>query len=213
MTPCMRHQGIGSNGIEFAFPKYWGPEGFSSDPYYTILTRVWRHNCKQRDKIGRERNRFIYTRCLRKKEVRGRELRCNFGSRNRASGAHWNTHKNTPNKHVKQEWYETNGKYLRKWVKTWIMIYFRAPNDPGIEPLRPIFNTPPKVAQIDMYTKTDAKPVENFWESNKRKPSCWLILALLGPKRDRKFGLQGPFFTHTWKYPRYAYKPSSMVPY
>ena len=30
------------------------------------------------------------------------------------------------------------------------MIYFKAQNDPEIEPLRLIFNTPLKVAQIDM---------------------------------------------------------------
>ena len=32
------------------------------------------------------------------------------------------------------------------------MIYFGAQNEPEIGPLRPIFNTPLKVAQIDMYT-------------------------------------------------------------
>ena len=33
----------------------------------------------------------------------------------------------------------------KKWLKTWIMIYFGAQNDPEIGPLRPIFNTPLKV--------------------------------------------------------------------
>ena len=47
--------------------------------------------------------------------------------------------------------------------KTWITIYFGAQNDPEIGPLRPIFNTPLKVAQINMYTQTDVKPVENVW--------------------------------------------------
>ena len=37
------------------------------------------------------------------------------------------------------------------------MIYFGAQNDPKIVPLRPIFNTPLKVAQIDMYTTTDIR--------------------------------------------------------
>ena len=46
------------------------------------------------------------------------------------------------------------------------MIYFVAQNDLEIGSLRPIFNTPIKVAQIDVYTKTDAKQVENFWESD-----------------------------------------------
>ena len=57
-------------------------------------------------------------------------LRCNLNSRprNRAFGAHhWNTHRITTNKHVKQEWCETNGIYMRKWLKTWTMIYLRGP--------------------------------------------------------------------------------------
>ena len=45
---------------------------------------------------------------------------------------------------------------------TWIMIYLGAQNDPEIGPLGTIFNTPLKVAQIDMYTKTDAQPVRIF---------------------------------------------------
>ena len=60
---------------------------------------------------------------------------------------------------------------------TWIMIYLGAQNDPEIEPLGPIFNTPlkhVKVAVIDMYTKTDAQPVGNFWENDQR-PEFWLI--------------------------------------
>ena len=42
------------------------------------------------------------------------------------------------------------------------MIYLGAQNDPEIGPLGPIFNTLLKVAQIDMYTKTDAQPVGYF---------------------------------------------------
>ena len=45
---------------------------------------------------------------------------------------------------------------------TWIMIYLGAQNDPEIGPLGPVFNTPLKVAQTDMYTKTDVKPVGIF---------------------------------------------------
>ena len=30
----------------------------------------------------------------------------------------------------------------------------------------PIFNAPLKAAEICMYTKTDAKPVETFWEND-----------------------------------------------
>ena len=61
---------------------------------------------------------------------------------------------------------------------TWIMIYLGAQNDPEIGPLGPIFNTPLKVAQIDMYTKTDAQPVGNLLE-NYERPEFWLIW---GPK-------------------------------
>ena len=48
------------------------------------------------------------------------------------------------------------------------MIYLGTQHDPEIWPLRPILNTPLKVAHMDMYTKTDAKPVENFWEYDER---------------------------------------------
>ena len=64
---------------------------------------------------------------------------------------------------------------------TWIMIYLGAQNDPEIGPLGPIFNTPLKVAQIDMFTKTDAQPVGNFLENDQR-PEFWLIW---GPKRPK----------------------------
>ena len=75
---------------------------------------------------------------------------------------------------------------------TWIMIYLGAQNDPEIGPLGPIFSTPLKVAQIDMYTKTDAKPVGNFLENNQR-PEFWLIW---GPKVAQKLGLWGPHSPH-----------------
>ena len=42
------------------------------------------------------------------------------------------------------------------------MIYLEAQNDPEIGPLWPILNTALKVAQIDIYTKTDAKPERIF---------------------------------------------------
>ena len=75
---------------------------------------------------------------------------------------------------------------------TWIMIYLGAQNDPEIGPLGPTFNTPLKVAQIDMYTKNDAKPVGNFWE-NYQRPKFWLIT---GPKVAQKLGLWGPYSPH-----------------
>ena len=53
--------------------------------------------------------------------------------------------------------------------------YFGAPNDQEIRPLRPIFNTPLKVAQIEMYTKTDKKPMENFWENFQRPDFFYLF--------------------------------------
>ena len=44
----------------------------------------------------------------------------------------------------------------------WIMIYFGAQSDPEIGPLGSIFNTPLKIAKIDMFSKTDAKPMDIF---------------------------------------------------
>ena len=46
------------------------------------------------------------------------------------------------------------------------MIYLGVQNDPEIGPLGPIFNTPLKVAQIVMYTKTEAKPLEILCEND-----------------------------------------------
>ena len=56
------------------------------------------------------------------------------------------------------------------------MIYLGAQNDPEIGPLGPIFNIPPKVPQIDIYNKTDAKPLKNVWENNQR-PEFWAYEA------------------------------------
>ena len=58
------------------------------------------------------------------------------------------------------------------------MIYLGAQNDSVIGPMRPIFNTPLKVDQIDMYTKTDAKPVEIFLDNDQKLK----FLLILGPK-------------------------------
>ena len=64
---------------------------------------------------------------------------------------------------------------------TWIMIYLGAQNDPEIGPLGPVFNTPLKVAQIDMYTKTYVKPVGIFLENDQRT-EFWLIWGPKWPK-------------------------------
>ena len=112
----------------------------------------------------------------------------------------WNTPNYTPNKHVKQEGCETSGKYLRKWINIRIMFYFGAQYDFEIGPLRPIFNTPLKVAQIDIYTKTHEKPVENCWE-NDHIPE---FLLILGPKVARKLDLWGPYSPHIYMYLQWA---------
>ena len=62
------------------------------------------------------------------------------------------------------------------------MIDFGAQNDPKIGPLGPIFNTLIKVAQIDMYTKTDAKPVGICLENNQRPGFLLIYGAQCGPK-------------------------------
>ena len=72
------------------------------------------------------------------------------------------------------------------------MFYFGAQNDPEIGPLRPTFNTPLKVAQINMKTKTDAKTVEIFWENDQRPK----FLLILGPKVGPKLDLWGPYSPH-----------------
>ena len=84
------------------------------------------------------------------------------------------------------------------WENDWrpeSMINFGAQNDPEIGPLRPIFNAPLKIAQIDKYTKTDVNPVKTFWENDQR-PEFSLIL---GPKVIQKLGLWGADILNTSK--------------
>ena len=57
------------------------------------------------------------------------------------------------------------------------MIYFEAQNHPEIGPLRPIFNTLLKIAQIDMYTKTVAK----FFEKMTKDYNFYLYLGTNWP--------------------------------
>ena len=49
------------------------------------------------------------------------------------------------------------------------MFYFGAQNDTEIGPMKPIFNTLLKIAQIDKQTKTNVKPVDNFSENDQRR--------------------------------------------
>ena len=71
------------------------------------------------------------------------------------------------------------------------MIYFGVWNDTETGPLRPIFNKPLKVAQIDMQTMTDVKPVETFWENDQRLE----FYPFVGAKCP-KLGLWGPYPQH-----------------
>ena len=66
--------------------------------------------------------------------------------------------------------------------KTLIMFYFVAQNDPEIEPVWPILNTPLKVAQIYVQTKTDSKPVEIFLNNDQRP--------------EFKLDIRGPYSPH-----------------
>ena len=72
------------------------------------------------------------------------------------------------------------------------MINLGTQNDPEIGPLGPIFNMLLKVDQIDMNTNTGAKPVEKFWENDKRPE----FLLILGPKVAPKLSLCGPYSPH-----------------
>ena len=64
-------------------------------------------------------------------------------------------------------------------------------NDAEIGPLGPIFNTLLSVAQIDMYTKTDAQPVEKFWENCQRSE----FSLILGAQSVPKIGSLRPIFS------------------
>ena len=83
------------------------------------------------------------------------------------------------------------------------MIYFGAQNDPEIGALRPILKTPLKVAQIDMYTKTDMKLVENFRENKAPEvPALDLIIENRNTSmttRRAKFSLCSKKWNHFWR--------------
>ena len=68
---------------------------------------------------------------------------------------------------------------------TWIIIYLGGQNDPENGPLGSIFNTPLKVAQIDMYTKTDAQPVGKWPKTG--------ILTYFRAQSGPKLVLWGPY--------------------
>ena len=55
-------------------------------------------------------------------------------------------------------------------------------------------------------------PVETSQENNENLYTD-LFWPYLRPKTAWKFGPQGPFFIHTWKYPEYVCKPSFIVSY
>ena len=86
-------------------------------------------------------------------------------------------------------------KFFRIWLKTWIMIYFGAQNAPEIGPLRRIFNTHINVAQIGTYTRTDAKPVDNVWESDQRPG----FRPIFGSKWDKNLASEAHII-HITKY-------------
>ena len=115
-------------------------------------------------------------------------LPCKLNSRprKRAFGAHrWNTHKSTPNKHVKQEWCETSGKYLTKMTEDLNDDLFWGPKWPGNWASEANIYTPLNIPQIDMLTKTDGKPVENFWKKWPKTGNFTYLRA------------QGGHFSHT----------------
>ena len=91
------------------------------------------------------------------------------------------TYKSSSNCHVIQDWWETSGKW-EKWPKTGIFTYLGTQGGPKIGPLRPIFHTPLKVFTMRIWSNTDVKPVETFWESD-QSPE---FLHTLGSKMAKK---------------------------
>ena len=49
-----------------------------------------------------------------------------------------------------------------------------------------------------------------FFEKMAENLQNYLFWPYLRPKKEQKFGPQDSFFTHTWKYPQHACKPSFM---
>ena len=78
----------------------------------------------------------------------------------------------------KLDWCETSALF-RKCPKTGILTYLSAQSAPKIEPLRPIFSTPPKMFAITMRSNNDVKPVKLIWKNDS--------------KMAPKLGLWGPY--------------------
>ena len=138
------------------------------------------------------------------RKQRPNKLCCNHNSRarNRASGAHHsNTHGGTPNKHVNQNWCEMNGKYLIKWLNTWIMIYLGAQNDPETGPLRPIFITSLNLVHWHVHQdwcKTNGKCL-----TNDQIPE---LLLILGPRVAQNWAFEAHIlntFISSWNVKQY----------
>ena len=86
--------------------------------------------------------------------------------KNWASEAHiLYTSKISCNEHMKQYWYETSGKFIRKWPKTRILTYAEAQSGPKLGSLRPILYTPLILVPISIWSNNEVKLVENFWEN------------------------------------------------
>ena len=134
------------------------------------------------------------------------KLRCNLNSslRNRASGAHhWNTHKNNPNKHVKQDWCQTSGKFLRKWPKTRIFTYLGAQSGPKIGPLGRLYSP-----LIYKYLHRACDRCESRGNLLTKYSKTWILTHWEAKKRPKNSGLSCPSFTRLQIYLQWACKSS-----
>ena len=104
--------------------------------------------------------------------------------------------KRSSKEHIKLDWCESREFFLTNYSKTLILTHLETQNGPKIwASIRHIFYTPTKVSPMSLWIKFRVNPEETFQE-NRRKPINLLILVPYGPKRARKFGPQGPLFTH-----------------
>ena len=117
------------------------------------------------------------------------------------------------NDHIKQDWCESGGKLFDKIFENLNFDSFGSPKwskNLGLWSL--LFTHLQKYPQWAckwsfkwIRLKIFKKIGENLYVD--------LFWPYLGPKMAWKFGPQGPFFTHIWKYPQYVCKPSFMVLY
>ena len=144
----------------------------------------------------------------------------------------WNPHtdESTCNEHVKQYWCETSENFRESdqspeldllWGPKWSQTIVHISESSSNEHIKQVWceyrenkivenlNFEIQRAYKSSFVLTQSKRFKKI-DENQYVDLFW---HYLGPKTARKFGPQGPLFTHTWKYPQCSRKTSCMLLY